>query len=396
MTDGPGSGPQVPDLPPMVVLGLMSGTSLDGVDTVTVRLQREGGELRWEVLDRSSHDYPVDLQGALKAALQPQSSDVVLLTELHQLVGQVYARVTAAAQDAALAAGTGLIELVALSGQTVYHIPRPDPQRRWSVKSTLQLGEAAVVTQTCGVTTVSDFRQSDLAAGGQGAPLVSFSDHLLYSRPGTTRAVLNLGGIANLTLLPADGDPEGVRAFDTGPGNCLIDEAAQRFLDRQRDEDGVAAAGGTVDQRAMARLLADPYFLLPAPKTTGREYFMLDWALERGWPSGDPPAAADLLATLTELTAASVAMAVEQHFEGVVDEVLIAGGGARNRELLTRLRDRLSVPAPTFGELGYDDKDRETLAMAVMGYYAYHGEPNVLPSATGARRPVVAGKLCRP
>ena len=390
------NGAALRDLPPMVVLGLMSGTSLDGVDSVTVRLERTGGQLAWEVLGRSAHPYPVDLRAGLTAALQPERSDVVLITELHQLIGQVYARVTAAAQDASLTSGSGPIELVALSGQTVYHIPRPDPARRWSVKSTLQLGEAAVVTQSCGVTTVSDFRQSDLAAGGQGAPLVSFSDHLLYAQPGTTRAVLNIGGIANLTVLPADGDPDGVRAFDTGPGNCLIDEAAQRYLGRERDDDGAVAAGGTADEWALARLLSDPYFLLHAPKTTGREYFHLDWALERGWPSGATPKTPDLLATLTELTASWIASAVEQHIDVGVDEVLVAGGGARNRELLLRLRQRLRVPAPTFAELGYDDKDRETLAMAVMGYYAYHGEPNVLPSATGARRPVVAGKLCRP
>lgn len=380
----------------MVVLGLMSGTSLDGVDSVTVRLQRVDGRLAWEVIGRSAHDYPLDVREDLRAALRPDRSDVLLITELHQLVGQVYARVTAAAQDAAVAAGAGPIELVAISGQTIYHIPRPDPDRRWRVKSTLQVGEAAVVTQSCGVITVSDFRQSDLAAGGQGAPLVSFSDHLLYSAAGRARAVLNVGGIANLTLLPADGDPEGVRAFDTGPGNCLIDEAAQRFLGIERDEDGAVASGGTVDSEALRRLLSDPYFLLSPPKTTGREYFHLDWALQRGWPEATP-APADLLATLTELTAVSVARAIEHHVgEDNVDEVLVAGGGARNRELLLRLRERLDLPVPTFAELGYDDKDRETLAMAVMGYYAYHGEPNVLPAATGARRPVVAGKLCRP
>ncbi|HZJ09361.1 MAG TPA: anhydro-N-acetylmuramic acid kinase [Trueperaceae bacterium] len=387
------------DLPPMVVLGVMSGTSLDGVDTVTVRLERSGERLRWEVLGRSAHDYPLELRGRLREALDPQRSNVVLITELHQLVGQFYAQVTAAAQAAAVAAepAGAKIELVALSGQTVYHIPRPDPQRGWSVKSTLQLGEAAVVTQSCRVPTVAEFRQSDIAAGGQGAPLVSFSDHLLYSRPGVARAVLNIGGIANLTYLPADGDPAGVRAFDSGPGNCLLDEAAQRFLGLERDEAGGVAAGGRVDEQALARLLADPYFHLPTPKTTGREYFHLDWALERGWPTGEEVSPADLLATLTRLTAVTVARAVEQYLPtGATGEVLVAGGGARNAELMAGLQTALSLPAMTFAELGYDDKDRETLAMAVMGYMAYHGEPNVLPAATGARYPLVAGKLCRP
>lgn len=372
----------------------MSGTSLDGVDTVTVRLQRSGGRLRWEVTSRSATPYPAALRERLVAAIDPARSGLVLITELHQQVGQFYAEVVASAQRAA--AGDGVIDLVALSGQTIFHIPRPDPARGWTVKSTLQIGEAAVVTETCRVTTVAEFRQSDLAAGGQGAPLVSFSDHLLYAQPGVARAVLNLGGIANVTYLPADGDPAGVIAFDTGPANCIIDEAMQRFLGEERDEGGRVAAAGTVDAGALRRLLADPYFALPIPKTTGREVYFLDAALERGWSGGDLPAAPDLVATLTALTAQSVALAARTELEPRgLDEVLVAGGGARNDELMRHLRELLGVPTRTFAELGFDDKDRETLAMAVMGYMAFNGEPNVLPSATGARRPVVAGSICR-
>jgi len=378
----------------LTVLGVMSGTSLDGVDTVTVRLERSAGRLNWEVLDRSATPYPAELRERLTAVIDPARSGLVLITELHQQVGQAYASVVGAAQRAA---GAGAIDLVALSGQTIFHIPRPDPARGWTVKSTLQIGEAAVVTETCGVTTVAEFRQSDVAAGGQGAPLVSFSDHLLYSEPGVGRAVLNLGGIANVTYLPADGDPAGVVAFDTGPANCLIDEAMQRFLGEERDDGGRVAAGGSVDAGALRRLMADPYFALPIPKTTGREVYYLDAALDRGWLGGDLPATSDLVATLTALTAESVALAVRTELEPRgLDEVLVAGGGARNDELMRHLRRLLGVPTRTFAELGFDDKDRETLAMAVMGYMAVNGEPNVLPSATGARGPVVAGKICRP
>ena len=388
------------DLGALTVLGVMSGTSLDGVDTVTVRLERSAGRLRWEVTDRSATPYPPELRERLTAVIDPARSGLVLITELHQEVGQFYAEVVGAAQRAAAphpAVGDGAIDLVALSGQTIFHIPRPDPARGWSVKSTLQIGEAAVVTEACSVTTVAEFRQSDLAAGGQGAPLVSFSDHLLYSQPGVGRAVLNLGGIANVTYLPADGDPAGVIAFDTGPANCLIDEAMQRFLGEERDDGGRVAASGTVDAGALRLLLEDPYFALPIPKTTGREVYYLDAALERGWPGGDLPATPDLVATLTALTAQSVALAARTELEPRgLDEVLVAGGGARNDELMRHLRGLLGAPTRTFAELGFDDKDRETLAMAVMGYMAVNGEPNVLPSATGARGPVVAGKICRP
>lgn len=385
------------DLPPLTVLGLMSGTSLDGIDTVTARLERRGGRLAWQVLARGAHAYPTSVARRLGLALDPKTSDVVLITELHQAVGQVYADVVASEQAKVP------VDLVALSGQTVYHIPRADPALGWTLKSTLQLGEASVVTERCRVTTVSDFRQSDLAAGGQGAPLVPFSDHLLYSAPGVARLVVNLGGIANLTFLPADGDPDGVSAFDTGPANCVLDDAARAYLGAERDEDGRVAATGTVDAGALRRLLADPYFALIPPKTTGREVFNLRTILERGWGVGtgaaaEPPlAVADLMATLTELTAASLVLAIEEHvLPRGLDEVLVAGGGARNPELMRRLRGRLPVPVKTFAELGYDDKDRETLAMAVMGYMTVNGEPNVLPSATGADHPVVAGKVCRP
>jgi len=379
-----------PDLPPATVVGVMSGTSLDGVDTVTARLERVGGALRWEVIARAAHVYPDALAARLHAALKPESSDVILLTELHQEVGLFYAEVVAAAQ------ARDRVDLVALSGQTVYHIPRVEPERGWHVKSTLQLGEATVVTERCRVTTVSDFRPPAISAGGQGAPLVSFPDSVLYAAPGVSRAVINLGGIANVTYLPASGDPDGVLAFDTGPATCLLNEAAARFAGEPFDRDGRLALAGTVDGLALERLLADPYFALRPPKTTGREHFHLDAALARGWPDGAPDLP-DLMATLAELTVRTVADGLADHLTPLgVDEVLVAGGGARNPALLEGSRRAMSAPVRGFAELGFDDKDRETLAMAVMGYFCVHGEPNVLPSATGARWPVVAGKVSRP
>ncbi|MBX3144462.1 MAG: anhydro-N-acetylmuramic acid kinase [Trueperaceae bacterium] len=385
------------DLAQLTVLGVMSGTSLDGIDTVTARLERVAGRLRWQVLSRGAHLYPPEVAARLKLALDPRTSDVILLTELHQAVGQVYADVVAAEQAKVP------VDLVALSGQTVYHIPRPDPEMRWTLKSTLQLGDASVVTERCRVMTVSDFRQSDIAAGGQGAPLVPFSDHLLYSEPGVSRLVVNLGGIANLTYLPADGDPAGVLAFDTGPANCILDDAARAFLGAERDEDGRVAASGSVDAAALARLMYDPYFRLAPPKTTGREVFHLRSTLQRGWGvapearAESPLAVADLLSTIMQLSVESLASAIEAHVaERGVDEVLVAGGGARNPELMRRLAARLAWPVKTFAAIGFDDKDRETLAMAVMGFMALNGEPNISMAATGARHPVVAGKICRP
>lgn len=383
------AGDRARALPPMTVLGLMSGTSMDGIDTVTVRLERTERGWSWEVLGRASHPYDPSLRERLHRAIDPERSDVVLLTELHQEVGVAYAEAVAAAS------AQHALDLAGLSGQTVYHIPRIDPERGWRVVSTLQLGEASVVTERCGVPTVSDFRQGDLAAGGQGAPMVPFSDLQLFHQPGRRIAIQNIGGIGNVTALPADGDPAAVLAFDTGPGNCLMDEAMTAFFGRPYDEGGRVAAAGSVLEDALARLLADPFFELAPPKTTGRELLTLAWALERGGLSGAAPA--DIVATLNALTVASMVEAFRRHvLPRGLDAVLVAGGGARNPVLLEGLRRDLGVPVTPFSELGLDDKDRETLAMAVLGYLAFHGEPNVLPAATGARHPVVAGKVCRP
>ena len=372
------------NLPPLHVLGLMSGTSCDGVDAVLARLERRDGVLLWEVEARHSLDYPPELRGRLERALHPDTSDVVLLTQLHTEVGAVYGDVVAEVMQ------SERVDLVALSGQTVYHIPRVDEARGWRTVSTLQLGEAALVSERCGVPVVSDFRPSDMAAGGGGAPLVSFGDLQLYAQPGTARAVHNLGGISNLTYLPADGDPAGVMAFDTGPANCLVDEAVKRYFGLDFDEGGRLAARGRVDEAMLTRLLEHPYLRLEPPKTTGREVFALrefEDVLECHAPE-------DILATLTAFTAESVARAYRDFVRPrPLGEVLVAGGGALNPTLMRLLKERVDVPVKTFEDVGWHSKDREALAFAVMGYFASHGLPNTLPHATGARRAVVAGKL---
>lgn len=374
-------------LPAMNVLGLMSGTSLDGVDAVLVRLELKE-RLEWQVLCRHGLPYPTELRARLTRAIRPGGADVLELTQLHAEVGVVYAEAVAAVQAEAP------LDLVALSGQTVYHIPVVDPARGWRTVSTLQLGEAAAVVERCGVPVVSDVRQADMAAGGGGAPMVSFGDLMLFGTPGRACSVHNLGGISNLSYLPANLDPDGVLAFDTGPANCLVDEAAARYLGLERDEGGALAAQGTVDDELLEALLEHPYFALRPPKTTGRETFALAELSQLARLDALEPR--DALATLTALTAESVARAYRDFVPPDVSEVLVAGGGAHNETLLHMLRARLGVPVSTFEARGWLAKDREALAFAVMAYYALHGLPNTLPSATGARHPAVAGKLSRP
>lgn len=369
----------------------MSGTSLDGMDLVLARLASDGPRVKAEVVERTSEAYAPALRERLRAALDERTLDVRELTQLHAEVGLAYAHACGRVTD------RHAVDLVALSGQNVYHVPRRDERRGWHTPSTLQIGEAALVLERCRVPVACDFRQSDVAAGGQGAPLVAFGDLALFQRPGVARAVHNIGGIANLTWLPPAFDPDAVVAFDTGPGNCLIDEAVERTTGAPYDEDGRLAAAGRVDAGVLAALLQHPYLALPFPKTTGREVFALERLEADLGLAFDRLASADLVATLTAFTAASVAEAYAQlRRTRPLDEVLLAGGGAANPTLVGMLRARLDVPLATFESLGLVAKDREALAFAVMAYTGFHGRAGTLPAATGARRAVVAGKYLWP
>lgn len=377
----------------MNLLGMMSGTSMDGIDAVLARFEGvPGQDLRWEVLARGSAEYPADVRARLAEALVPETSNVLQLTELHAEIGEAYASL------AASMTGEHAVDLIAMAGQTVYHIPRVEPEHGWRIKSTLQLGEPTRVLERTGVPVASDFRQSDISAGGEGAPMVSFGDWAMFREPGVARSVHNLGGISNLTYLPADGDPGRVTAFDTGPASCILDEAMERWFDRSFDEGGKVAARGAVDDGVLAELMEHPYLALKPPKTTGREVFHLRESLARTRLGALSPE--DAVATLTAYTAASVADAYRRFvLPRGLDEVLAAGGGAHNPTMMRMIRERLEpsgVQVRTFEDVGWDAKDREALAFALMGYQAWHGRTNTLPSATGARHAVVAGKIARP
>src|SRR5690625_1133056 len=376
---------------PLTVLSVMTGTSLDGADAVCARLEDVGGTLDWEVLHRDQLPYPADMRRRLTDSLSPESSDVLTITQLHYEVGAHWAELCESAATVVRP------DLVALSGQTIHHVPRVEPERGWRVKSTLQIGEAALTLERLGVPVMSDFRQSDMAAGGEGAPLVPFGDLKLYGQIGCNRTVHNHVSISIQTVHPASLDPDAVVAFYTGPGNCLIDEAAERYLTQPFDRDGAAAERGQVNAELLERLLQHPYLKLAAPKTTGREVFTLDVLLPELGASrlAAQLTAADLLATLTAFTAHSIARAYSQ-LTSPPDEIMVAGGGSFNPTLMRLIRELLPFPVSTFAEAGLDARDREALAFGVMAYYGWHQQPNTLPSATGARHPVIAGKLLLP
>ncbi|MFD9905550.1 anhydro-N-acetylmuramic acid kinase [Streptomyces sp. NPDC059063] len=366
----------------MRVIGLMSGTSYDAIDAGAVDLALDGDRLVLTPLGLISRGYDDAVRTALAAALPPASTTMADVCRLDTLIGRAFA---GAAVEANRDLCDGGAELVASHGQTVFHWVEDG-----RVHGTLQIGQPAWIAEATGLPVVSDFRPRDVAAGGQGAPLVSLVDRLwLRGRPGSPVA-LNLGGIANITA------PDGT-AFDTGPANALIDAAVRELTPQGRasgltyDRDGVIAARGTVHEGLLARLLAEPYYALPAPKTTGKELFHLPY-LRRALTGYEDLAADDVVATLTRLTAATVADAVRAV---KASEVIASGGGIRNPTLMAMLRADLGPAVPVRGsdELGLPSAAKEAYAFAVLGFLTAHGLPGTVPASTGARHASVLGSI---
>lgn len=385
------------------VVGLMSGTSVDGIDAVLAEIGQEEGRIRLVQRAFCTLAWP----GELREQIFRLFTQPVTAAELCRANFQLGALFAQAALTVMAQAGLEpeAVHLIGSHGQTVWH----DVDARGRVTSTLQLGEAAVIAEETGVTTVADFRVADVAAGGQGAPLVAIFDWLILRPPprlngveGGWRAVQNIGGIGNVTFLPPEGTPEEPLAFDTGPGNVLLDWAVTQATDGRQhfDRDGALARQGRVHQELLARWLSHPYFQQPPPKTTGRELF--GPALGQAWLAEAQAAGlstADFVATLTELTAASIAQAYARFAPGPVAQVVVGGGGGHNPVLLERLAAWLErelgrpVPVIRHRALGIDDDAKEALAFALLAYLAWQGRPGNLPSCTGARGPRILGKI---
>ncbi|MEV6643007.1 anhydro-N-acetylmuramic acid kinase [Amycolatopsis sp. NPDC051371] len=365
------------------VIGLISGTSVDGIDVAAADLHAEDGTVVMTPLGELDVPYPEPLREGLLAALPPNPCTAGELTRLDTGVGQAFA--DAAARGAEELAG-GDAHLVASLGQTVFHWVEDG-----HVRGTLQLGQPAWIAERTGLPVLADLRARDVAAGGHGAPLASTFDELwlrgLAQDTGHPVAALNLGGIANITVV-ADSEP--AIAYDTGPANALLDLAAHRVTGRRSDVDGRLALGGSVRSDLLDRLLADPYFAAAPPKSTGKEYFnapYLDAAL-----AGLPPVGSgDLLATLTELTAVTVAGECLRHG---VTTVIASGGGVANPALMTALARNLpDAVLKTSDDLGLPGAGKEAYLTALLGWLTWCGVPGTVPSATGARGPRLLGAL---
>jgi anhydro-N-acetylmuramic acid kinase len=363
---------------PTLAVGLMSGTSLDGMDAALVRLH---GPTHAELVDFVTRPYTDDERGELRRALA--GGDAPSLARLHVRLAEWAAE---AVETLLVQAGVPATELalIAFHGQTIWHEP---PQVSW------QLGEAAVLAERFGVRVVSNFRARDVAAGGQGAPLVPMADVLLFGSPDAPRVLLNLGGMANLTLVPRRAQERDVLAFDTGPGVAVIDGVA-RLVDARRsfDRDGLIAARGHADEVVLAELLADPFFTAPPPKSTGRERFGDEYAraLHARVPGPDG------VTTAVELTARSVAAAVTA-WTPKGSEVVASGGGCHHPGLMAALERQLAASGGyrlrRFSDLFFPGDAKEAVAFALLGYLTLHGQPGNVPAATGAGGARVLGSV---
>ncbi len=368
----------------------MSGTSLDGIDVAFVEISGAGIGLTMSLRSFSAVPFDEEMRGRLLTA----SVGDISLREAFELdadLGALYAdTIAAAAERGGIDLAT--LDAVGLHGQTVYHAPGRRPNG-----VTVQLGSAALVARRLGTIVVNDFRSADVAAGGQGAPLVPYCDYLLLRRPDAARVALNIGGMANITWLPRDADPAALVAFDTGPGNVLIDAAMRELHGRDYDAGGLHASQGSPDPILLGELLSDPYYRLPPPKSTGRERFGEETGrviARRGLDAGLFPD--DIIATLTSLTAATIASGIRDHAAGAeaVDEVIVGGGGAHNMAMMRMLGEELPGSAIIAADdVGIPSDGKEAICFAILANEALNEVPANVPSVTGAARPVVCGAI---
>ena len=374
----------------MLVIGLMSGTSVDGIDAALVEIAGTELDLKIELLDSQTFAYPEVLRSEILAVCAGKAINMAELAELDDAIAVEFTK--AARQIQTL----GNAELIGSHGQTVYHRPPTKNQLGYSS----QIGRGELIAQQTGIKTISNFRAADLAAGGEGAPLVSKIDLCLLSHPTKTRAIQNLGGIANLTYLPPKTSTDWeskIFGWDTGPANALIDMAVERMSNGTKtyDEDGQWAARGKPDKQLVARWLQQDFFLQPPPKSTGRELFSQEY-LNRCWQDMDRAGLenTDRLATLTELTIASIVSSYRQFLPQIPDEILLCGGGSRNSYLRQRLQAELtSAHISTTDEMGIDGDFKEAIAFAVLAYWRVNSITGNLPRVTGATKPVLLGDV---
>jgi anhydro-N-acetylmuramic acid kinase len=389
----------------MTVAGVMSGTSADGINVALVcmaRGSRSASAAAFELLGHAEYSYPRKVRAAVLAAMNAEQARVPDLARLNYLLGDLYSD----AVQATAKQFQAKVDLVGCHGQTLYHQGEPARFLGRKLAATWQTGESAIVAARVGVPVVSDFRPADMAAGGKGAPLVPFLDYMLFRDPHMGRIVQNIGGIANLTAIPAGGRASDVVAFDTGPGNMVIDAVTEKLFGRSFDRGGRIAASGKVLDEIISKVLRRDFFSGKPPKTAGREEFGREFVGEFMRYCGSSRKQ-DVVATATALTAKSIAHAVRQCISANLGrgrkppfgEMILSGGGAKNSMLVAMLTAELALLGLRLrfsDEFGLPSTAKEAAAFAVLAYETWHGRPSNVPSATGARRAAVLGKISYP
>jgi anhydro-N-acetylmuramic acid kinase len=387
----------------MIVAGIMSGTSADGINVALVRVAWRGrprprasgaAKLSFKFLAHAEYPYPKQVRRAVLDAMNAKQTSVAELARLNFLLGELYAEAVLATQRRF----RQKVELIGCHGQTLYHQGDPAMFLVRKLSVTWQTGEGAVIAARTGVPVVSDFRPADMAAGGKGAPLVPFLDYRLYRSERVGRIVQNIGGIANLTAIPAGASAEEIMAFDTGPGNMVIDAVTDQLFGKPYDRDGRIAASGAVLEHVISDLLRVPFFLRKPPKTAGREEFGREFVRQFMKRCGRAPKR-DIVATATALTARSIGDALGRFVmrgRGKFDEFVVSGGGASNPTLLALLANELrplGVKIRSSDEFGLPSEAKEAAAFALMAFETWNRRPSNVPSATGASRPAILGKI---
>jgi anhydro-N-acetylmuramic acid kinase len=385
----------------MIVAGIMSGTSADGINVALVEIGESDGSPRIKLLGHAEYRYPARVRAAVLAAMNAASARVADLARLNFLLGELYA-------DAVQAAERKLnvkAQMIGCHGQTLYHQGEHEVFLGKKLAVTWQTGEAAVIAAHLGVPVISDFRPADMAAGGKGAPLVPYLDVLLFRDAHIGRIVQNIGGIANLTAIPAGSDSSQVIAFDTGPGNMVIDAVTAHFFHSPFDRNGKIAASGKILEPVLRQTLRHQFFRVHPPKTAGREEFGREFVhdfLQRCRRARKQ----DIVATATALTACSIANAVQRFVVANATaasasqhswcEMILSGGGAKNPTLVAMLSESLApfgIRLRFTNEFGLPSEAKEAVAFALLAYETWHRHPSNVPSATGAKRPAILGKI---
>lgn len=385
------------------VVGMMSGTSVDGVDAALVEISGTDSEPKVKLLAFENKPYPPQVREKIFSLFTPANATVDKVGYMNFLLGEIYAKSALSVIEKA-----GMkpeeIDVIGSHGQTIWHAPIPESPDGIPVAYTVQIGEGSVIAERTGILTVSDFRVADMAAGGQGAPLVPFSEYLLYRREKETILLQNIGGIGNMTVMPAGAKPRDVFAFDTGPGNMIIDAVISAVTGGKKtyDAGGETAAKGRVCNALLDILKEEPYYRQPLPKTTGREHFGVQYTEKiLSWWKENPIPVEDLLATVTDLTAYSIADAYERYVlpKYRASEIIVGGGGSYNATLLRFMKERFAphgVAVRTQEDLGLSSDAKEAVAFALMADCCMRGKANTLPSVTGAEHPAVMGKISQP